>query len=144
VLLVAHVVLVATWFGAMAYSLGVVQPRVAKFFPDERRREDFLLVLAHGNRWRVVALLAMITATCVAVVITAPARATAVGYAVSLVLYAAAGGIFAHVSWRHWPARVFALPAELAGFRRRLRVQAVAMLALVGAAFVVALSVSVR
>jgi hypothetical protein len=144
VLLVAHLVLVATWFGSMAYSLGVVQPRVAKFFPDERRREDFLLVLAHGNRWRVVGLLAVVTATCVAVVITTPARRTAVGYAASLVLYAAAGGVFAHVSWRHWPARVFALPAELAGFRRRLRVQAVAMLVLVGTAFVVALSVSVR
>jgi hypothetical protein len=144
VLLVAHLVLVATWFGSMAYSLGVVQPRVAKFFPDERRREDFLLVLAHGNRWRVVGLLVIITATCVAVVITAPARKTAVGYAASLVLYVAAGGVFAHVSWRHWPARVFALPAELAGFRRRLHVQAGAMLALVGSAFVVALSVSVR
>jgi hypothetical protein len=144
VLLVAHLVLVATWFGSMAYSLGVVQPKVAKFFPDERRLEDFLLVLAHGNRWKVVGLLALITVTCVAVVITASARTVAVGYAASLVLYAAAGIVFAHVSWRHWPTRVFALPAELAGFRRRLRVQAVAMLALVGTAFVTALCVSVR
>jgi hypothetical protein len=140
---VAHVSLAAVWTGSMAYSLGVVQPAVTAFLPDERRREEFLILLAHGNRWKVVGLVTALLLTGLALVVTS-GRAMAVGYTVSLVLYAAAAGIFAHVSWRHWPARVFAVPAELAGFRRRLRVQALAMLSLVGTAFVIALMVSVR
>lgn len=51
--------------------------------------------------------------------------------------------VLVHVSWRHWPARVFAAPAELPGFRRRLAVLARVMLALVAAAFVVAVSAGV-
>jgi hypothetical protein len=64
-------------------------------------------------------------------------------YAFALVLEAAAAAIFGHVSWRHWPARVFALPGELAGYQRRLRIQAWTILVLVATAFVVALSVSI-
>ncbi|TMC03406.1 MAG: hypothetical protein E6J41_27525 [Chloroflexi bacterium] len=62
----------------------------------------------------------------------------------ALVLYLAAAAVFANVSWRHWPARVFALPEELAGYQRRLRLQAWTILGLVTVAFLVALSVSVR
>ena len=67
----------------------------------------------------------------------------AIGYAVVLLLYAAASGIFWHVSWRHWPARIFAVGEELPGFQRRLHVLATAMLLLVAVAFLVALVVSV-
>jgi hypothetical protein len=141
VIAVAHLTLAATWMGSMLYSLLVVQPKVDRFFSDESRREEFLLALAHGNRWRVVALAGALVLSAVATMVAWP-RVTA-GYAVAVVLYVVATAVFAQVSWRHWPARVFALPDELAGFRRRLRVQAWAMLALVGTAFVVALSVSV-
>jgi hypothetical protein len=40
------------------------------------------------------------------------------------------------VSWRGWPARVFALPAELPALHRRFRRVALVMTGLVGAAFV--------
>jgi hypothetical protein len=140
-IVVAHLTLAATWLGAMVYSLLVVQPRVGRFFTDERRREAFLVVLANGNRWRVAPLAGALLLTAAAVVGTAPRLAR--GYAAALVLYAVAAAIFANVSWRHWPARVFALPDELAGFQRRLRAQAWAMVGLVGTAFVVALSASV-
>ncbi|WP_331767325.1 hypothetical protein [Embleya sp. NBC_00896] len=139
---VAHLTLAASWMGSMAYSLTVVQPKVASFLPDEQRREEFLVTLAHGNRRKVVGLVAALLLTGVAVIVSS-AGAKVVGYAAALVLYAGAAGIFAHVSWRHWPARVFALPPELAGFRRRLRLLATTMLALVGAGFVVTLTVSV-
>lgn len=66
-----------------------------------------------------------------------------IGYAVAVALYAAAAAVFADVSWRHWPARVFALPEELASFRRGLTIRAWMILCLVSAAFVTALSVSV-
>ena len=48
VVAVAHLTIAAIWLGSMVYSLLVVQPRVARFFPDESRREEFLLALAHG------------------------------------------------------------------------------------------------
>jgi hypothetical protein len=138
---IIHLTIAAGWLGSMAYSLLVVQPRVARFFTDDGRREEFLLALAHGNRRGVVAVVTALVLTAVAVMVTWPAVATA--YAVALVPYAAATGVFVNVSWRHWPARVFALPGELPGFRRRLRLQAWAMLGLVGAAFALTLSASV-
>jgi hypothetical protein len=138
---VVHLTVAATWLGSMAYSLNVVQPKVARFFADDQRREDFLLTLAHGNRWRVVALIGTLLLTAAGVTATAP-RTAAIGYGVVLGLYAVAALIFVNVSWRHWPARVFALPAELPGFRRSLTRQAWAMLGLVGTAYLTALSVS--
>jgi hypothetical protein len=65
------------------------------------------------------------------------------GYAVALLLYAAATGIFWYVSWRHWPARVFAISGEPPGFQRQLRLLATAMLLLLAVAFLVALAVTV-
>jgi len=47
------------------------------------------------------------------------------------------------VSWRHWPARIFAVVEELAGYRRRLRLLASCMTGLVGAAFVFSVAVTV-
>ncbi len=143
VLVVVHLAVVATWVGSMTYSLGVVQPTVASFFPDEHRREEFLISLAHGNRWKVVRLVAVLLLTGIGVVGTSVGKPVMFGYLASWLLYATAAGIFVHVSWRHWPARVFALPHELAGFRRRLQAQAVTMLALVGTGFVVGLTMSV-
>lgn len=141
-LVVAHLTLVSIWLGSMAYSLGVVQPKVDRFFPDEQRREEFLIRLAHGNRWKVIGLLAALLATALAVIALSPHDRAA--YTVALILYTIAAAIFCNVSWRHWPARLFALPTELAGFRRRLRIQATAILALVGTAFVLTLFESVQ
>jgi hypothetical protein len=53
-----------------------------------------------------------------------------------LLLLAAASGIFWHVSWRHWPQRVFALPEERPAMRRRLRLLATVRAGLAGATFV--------
>lgn len=141
-LAVAHLVVAGVWLGAMTYSLGVVQPAVARCFADEAKREEFLLTLAHGNRWKVVAMLAALLATAAALLVLSP-PAAAPAYAAVMALYLVAGAVFVHVSWRHWPARVFATPAELPGFRRRLVVLARVMLALVAAAFVVAVSAGV-
>ena len=48
---------------------------------------------------------------------TARHRGLLIGYLMVVVLYGLAAVIFVNVSWRHWPARVFALPAELPRFR---------------------------
>jgi putative copper export protein len=134
---VVHLTLAAVWLGSMVYSLTVVQPRVERFFPDPSRREEFLLTLANGNRRPVVALIAALVLTDLTIVAVRPGLR--LGYGVALLLYVLAGAVFAYVSWRHWPARVFALAEELPGLQRRLRRLAWTMLVLVGAAFLTTL-----
>jgi hypothetical protein len=141
VIAVAHLTIAATWLGSMVYSLVVVQPRIAQFFTDESRREAFLLAVAHGNRWKVAPVVGALVLSGVVMIATSPR--VAAGYAVATIMYAAAAAIFVNVSWRHWPARVFALPDELAGFRSRLQIQAWTMLGLVTVAFVIVLSASI-
>ncbi|MDN3355593.1 hypothetical protein [Actinomadura sp. DC4] len=140
VLVVAHLTIAAVWLGSMVYSLVVVQPRVERFFPDPERREEFLLTLANGNRRPVVALIGALVVTDLALLVSRPR----LGDGIALVLYLLAGALFTHVSWRHWPARVFALPEELPGHQRTLRRLAWTMLALVGAAFLTVLSVALE
>lgn len=141
---VAHLTIASVWLGSMSYSLTVVQPKVASYFggADEARREEFLTTLAQGNRWKVVGLIAGIVGTGLVVALGSPHGAVAIGFAVALVLYLCAAAIFANVSWRHWPARVFARPEEVPRFQRSLRAKARVMVVLVGVAFVVALGVT--
>ena len=141
VIVVAHLAIAAVWLGSMVYSLVVVQPRAERFFPDPVRREEFLVTLANGNRWPVAALIAGLLGTGLALLLLRPGAR--LGYGIAMFLYVLAGALFVHVSWRHWPARVFALPQELPGCQHRLRQLAWTMLALVGAAFLTALSVTV-
>jgi hypothetical protein len=143
ILQTAHLLLAAVWTGSMAYSLNVVQPKVARFFPDEQEREDFLVLLAHGNRWKVVGMIAALLTTAAAVLATGPSRPVAIGFGVAITLETFAAVVFVDVSWRHWPARVFAVRTELAGFRRALKIRAWTILTLVGSAFTIALAVSV-
>lgn len=137
----------ALWTGSMTYSLMVVQPRAARFFGngerDDDRLEEFLTVLAHGNRWRVLAMAATLIVSAAAIVAVGPWGGARVVYGIALGSDAAATAVFVHVSWRHWPARVFALREERAGFRRRLLMSARAIWVLVGTGFVLALVASV-
>lgn len=137
-LLTAHLGLAAAWCGSMGYSLVVVQPKVARFGFEDDRLEEFLTLLAQGNRWKVVPIIAALLATGTAVA-ALTGGATRAAFAGVLVLYCAAAAVFADVSWRHWPVRVFALPQERPALRRALRIRAWTMLVLVGAAFGTAL-----
>jgi hypothetical protein len=143
VLAVVHLTVAAAWAGSMAYSLLVVQPKVAAFFADDARREEFLTVLAQGNRWRVIGLIAVLLVSGIGVVITTSTAAAVVGFAGAVGLDAVAALAFVEVSWRHWPRRVFALPEEVPGYQRALRIRARIMLVLVGTAFVIALGSAV-
>ncbi|MFL6113796.1 MAG: hypothetical protein ACJ786_20920 [Catenulispora sp.] len=133
----------AVWTGSMTYSLAVVQPRSARFFRDDEQLEEFLTVLAHGNRWRVLAMAATLIASAMAIIVVCPWSGARWVYGVALALDAAATAVFWHVSWRHWPARVFALPEERPGFRRKLLMSARAIWLLVGTGFVLTLVASV-
>lgn len=138
-----YLVLTTLWLGSMVYSLVVVQPRVARFFRDDEQREEFLVVLANGNRWPVVALVVGLLLSGGGVAIIG-SGAVSVGFTLAVGLDLVAAGIFVDVSWRHWPARIFALPEEIPGFRRRLTVRAATMTVLIGVSYVVALTVSLR
>lgn len=127
----AHLFLGVGWLGAMSYSLFMVQPKAARYFAsDDEAHEDFLTTLAHGARWKVVGLIAALAATGVLLTVLATDRDAGwwAGVAAKSALLLAASGVFWWVSWRAWPARVFALPAERARWRRRFRVAALTML----------------
>ncbi len=141
-LFVLHTLLGAIWLGAMTYSLTVVQPKVDRFFAgDDDGQEAFLALIAAGNRWRVVGLIAAL-AVSGAALWWLSGRDDGAVQAVRVVALAAAAGIFWYVSWRHWPARVFAVGAERDVLRRRLRLLAGTMTALVGVMFVLGLAVA--
>ena len=135
---VIHIGIGAVWLGSMVYSLGVVQPRIGRIFPDPVKAEDVYRELAAGNRWRVVAMIVFLGLSGAALMLTGSDRTPAwwaLIVAKAVLLLAAAAG-FWWVSWRGWPLRVFALPAELPALQRRFRRVAVTMTAMVGAAFV--------
>ncbi|MEV0610062.1 hypothetical protein AB0I61_27215 [Polymorphospora rubra] len=141
VLLLVHAGVAALWLGAMSYSLFVLQPKIARMCDgDPVRIEDAERVLANGNRRPVLALVAVLwlSGTGLAGLAATDGLSTTGWLLVGIkaVLLAVASGLFWWVSWRGWPRRVFALPAELPGLRRRFRRVAFAMLLLVGAAAV--------
>jgi uncharacterized membrane protein len=133
----AHVLLAAVWLGAMAYSLAVVQPRTARFLADERHSEQLAAVLAAGARRIVLALIAALAASGVALTRVAPAVDRSGGWwaliAAKAGVLALALGVFAQVSWRLWPARLFATGDELPAVRRRFRRAAIVLIVLVAA-----------
>jgi hypothetical protein len=139
-----HAGVAAVWLGSMAYSLGVVQPRIARLFGDPVRAEDVYRELAAGNRWRVVALIMMLAGSGAGMVPLATGEHDVAAWwwaliAVKSGLTVVAAACFWWVSWRGWPARVFALPAELPALQRRFRRVALVMTGMVGAAFVLGL-----
>jgi len=137
VLVLVHLGVATLWFGAMAYSLAVVQPRLARAVPDPARVEELYRELGAGNRWRVVGLIAALAASGAGLMLVHDGRSAAwwLVIALKVALLVAASVLFWWVSWRGWPRRVFALPSEIAGEQKRFRRVAVAMAVLVGAAF---------
>ncbi|MGZ0149299.1 hypothetical protein ACXJJ3_19680 [Kribbella sp. WER1] len=134
ILAVVHAGLAAAWVGGMAYSLFVVQPKLKRYFGEDREgREMLTAVIASGNRWKVIGLVAAIAVTGVGMLLIRHDNWQL--HAVKGLLLLIASGIFWYVSWRHWPQRVFATAAELPVLQRRLVRLATAMLGLAGLAF---------
>jgi len=137
-LTLVHVGLAALWIGAMAYSLFVAQPAVARTQPDPVRAEEYYREFATGNRWRVVAIIAALAASGGGLVMVASGRSATWWLLIGAktALLAVGAGIFWWVSWRGWPRRIFALPAEIPAEQARFRRVALALMAVVGLAFV--------
>ena len=131
---IIHAGLAAAWVGGMAYSLFVVQPKLKRYFgPDQEGRETLTAVIASGNRWKVVGLIAAIALSGLVLLLMHHQHWWI--HAVKGLLLLCATGIFWYVSWRHWPRRVFATAAEVPALQRRLVVLATTMLGLAGLAF---------
>lgn len=135
--LLVHVGLLGGWLGSMLYSLVIVQPRAARFFAgDDDGHEAFLIMLGAGNRRPVLAIIGVVLATGAILAVVAPVEPGLVVLEGALVVTAALA--FGRVSWQLWPRRVVARAAERPAYRAALRRHAVALVALVGAAFSVA------
>jgi len=140
-LAVIHAVVAAAWLGAMLYSLLIVQPRASAFFAKPARYEDFAVVLAAGARWKVLGMAAALALSGAGLTAVALARADdpsplwiALVIAKSVLLLGVVA-LFVHVSWRLWPARIFASAAELPTHHQRFRVVGLSLTGLVGLAF---------
>lgn len=139
-LVLVHLGVATLWLGGMTYSLFVVQPRVPRVLPDPAESEEVYRELAAGNRWRVVALIAVLALSGLGLVFvysgqSSPGERWWILIALKIILLGVASAAFWWVSWRGWPRRIFALPSELPAEQARFRWVALAMAALVGTAF---------
>ena len=131
----AHVLAAAIWLGAMVYSLAVVQPRSRRFLGDEETREGFAATLASGARYPVLALIAVIAISGGALAAIGGDGGRSEGWwalvAIKGGVLVAALAVFAWVTWRLWPARIFSGPGEREAVRRRFAAAAATLLGLV-------------
>jgi putative copper export protein len=138
-LAVAHALSSAAWFGSMFYSLTVMQPRAKRFFATDAEFEEFVATVAQGARWKVLAAFAFVAITgALLVVVARPVPMTTAWLAiiaVKIALFAAAVAIFCYASWRLWPRRIFASPAELPAIRARFRAVGFTLLSIAAASF---------
>jgi Flp pilus assembly protein TadB len=134
VVALVHAGLAAAWIGGMTYSLFVVQPKLRRFFgPDEDSREALTAVIASGNRWKVLALIALIGLSGLVLVWLTSSPLWL--HVVKAFLLLGATAVFWYVSWRHWPRRIFATPTERPVLQRQLHLLATTMLVLSATAF---------
>jgi hypothetical protein len=138
VLLWAHGLSAAAWFGAIFYRTLIVDPKAFGYFPDRRDYERFSTHLAHGMRYVVTAGLLTCGLSGFALV-GLHWDAAGDGWfglmAAKTVVWLAACGLFGYVSWVHWPWRSLAGPDEFRAYRRQGIVLAAGMVLLSGTGF---------
>jgi hypothetical protein len=132
-----HGLSAAAWFGAIFYRTAVVDPKAFGFFPDRAEYERFSTHLAHGMRYLVTA--GLLTCGLSGFALMGLKWNPAAGWvglmAGKVVVWLLACGLFAYVSWVHWPWRVFAAPGEYRAYRRQGILLAAGMVLLSGTGF---------
>ena len=138
-LAIAHALSSAAWFGSMFYSLTVMQPRAKRFFATDAEFEEFVATVAQGARWNVLAAFAVVAVTGAGLIMVARPTPMTMAWlgivTIKCLLFAAAVVIFAYASWRLWPRRIFASPAELPGIQRRFRIVGFSLLTIAALSF---------
>lgn len=133
-----HGLSAAAWFGGIFYRTIVIDPKAFRYFRDRAEYERFSTHLAHGMRYFVTAGLLTCGLSGFALLglrweVSSDGLMGVMGAKVAVWLLAC--GLFAYVSWVHWPWRAFATPAEFRGYRRQGIVLAVGMVLLAGTGF---------
>ena len=135
-LAVIHALVGAVWLGSMAFSLFHMQPRARAYFESQSDLEAFFATMGHGARWKVLLALGVLAVTGFGLaVLRWPRPASAAWLALvgaKVVLFTAALGLFVHISWRLWPARLFASPQELPRLNVAFRRAGLTILVLAG------------
>jgi hypothetical protein len=111
---------------------------VRRYFAGRAEYERFSTHLAHGMRYLVSAglLTCGLSGFALAGLRWDAANEAWVGLmAAKAAVWLAACGLFAYVSWVHWPWRSLAAPEEFAGYRRQGIALAVGMVLLSGTGF---------
>jgi hypothetical protein len=133
-----HGLSAAAWFGGIFYRTLVVDAKAFGYFADRAEYERFSTHLAHGMRYFVIAGLL----TCGLSGFALAGLRWDAGYGLwsglmiaKVAVWLAACGLFAYVSWVHWPWRSLASPEEFPEFRRAGIALASAMVLLSGAGF---------
>ncbi|HEX4610623.1 MAG TPA: hypothetical protein VH092_20705 [Urbifossiella sp.] len=133
-----HGMSAAAWFGAIFYRTLVVDGKAFRYFADVAEYERFSTHLAHGMRYTVTA--GMLTCAASGFALAGlrwnPENPVWLGLiGAKVVVQLAAAGLFAYVSYVHWPWRSLATPGEYAGYRREGTHLAAAMVMLSGTGF---------
>jgi hypothetical protein len=136
ILITAHVLAGAAWFGAMFYSLLVLHPRARSFFSSTSKFEEFITYLAAGARWKVLGGAFFIALTGVGLLFLPSKEQISTPFYtcvyVKAVLFVIAVGLFCFTSWVLWPARVLASQEEVPRFHRLFRIIAITLLLIIG------------
>jgi hypothetical protein len=134
-LAIVHGLAGAAWFGAMVYSLTVLQPRATRYFDRPERFEDFITAVSAGARYPVLAAFALVGCSGLGLLLT-DWKMTSTLWIVLIAakgcLFLAALTLFVYTSWRLWPARVLALREEIPALQRTFRRVGWTMITLVG------------
>lgn len=133
-----HGMSAAAWFGAIFYRTLVVDGKAFRYFADAADYERFSTHLADGMRYVVTA--GMLTCAASGFLLMGlrwnPDSPTWLGLmGAKVAVQLAAAGLFAYVSYVHWPWRSLAAPEEFAGYRREGQRLALGMVALSGLGF---------
>ncbi len=134
----AHGLSAAAWFGAIAYRAAVVEYKSFRFFRDAADYERFSTHMAHGMRYLVTAGLLTCGLSGFALLglrWDGENAAWLALMAAKTAVWLAACGLFTYVSWVHWPWRSLAAPHEFAAYRRAGIRLAFTMVALAGTGF---------
>lgn len=135
---IVHTLAGAAWFGAMFYSLMVLQPKAKAYFENDPKFEDFIATISRGARWKVLSAFAIVLLSGVALILLARPEPMSVWWLTLIALKTAAFvialAIFCYASWRLWPARIFATTEEIPAIQQRFRRIGITLLILVGLA----------
>jgi uncharacterized membrane protein len=131
-----HVLVGAGWMGSTYYAFTVLHPRTPELIESDQQAEDYLIAITHGNRYRVGFAFAVTLLSGLLLIAIEPQQRSAdelwrAMIGAKLGLWCLTLALFVYVSWKVYPARIFAVGEEIVAFRRRGTILRASMLSLV-------------